>query len=52
MVQTQLRIDDDLHAQVKAAAAADKRSINGEILWLIELGLKTRDATTGTHTNR
>jgi predicted HicB family RNase H-like nuclease len=42
MVKTQIRIDDELHAQVVAAATDDRRSLNGELLWLIALGLKAR----------
>jgi hypothetical protein len=34
----------DLHARIKASADANRRSINSEILWLIELGLATNNA--------
>lgn len=37
--QLNLRLPDDLHARVAAAAADDHRSMNGEILWLIEQAL-------------
>jgi predicted HicB family RNase H-like nuclease len=34
-----LRIPDDLHARAAAAAARDRRSLNSELLFLIERGL-------------
>ena len=34
-----LRLPTDLHARVAAAAASGHRSLNGEILWLIEQAL-------------
>lgn len=37
-----VRLDDDLHAQLKAAAAEDDRSLNGEIAWLLKAGLRAR----------
>ena len=39
-----LRIPDDLHARVVAAAASSRRSMNGEILWLIEQALDEEPA--------
>ncbi|MEU3656849.1 Arc family DNA-binding protein [Streptomyces sp. NPDC032161] len=39
MVKLNLRIPDDLHAQLTAQATADRRSLNSEILHLIEVGL-------------
>ncbi|WP_308040495.1 Arc family DNA-binding protein [Streptomyces sp. PSKA30] len=39
MVRFALRLPEDLHARVRAQAAADRRSINSEILHLIEVGL-------------
>lgn len=36
--------DDALHQRVKDAAVEDRRSLNSEILWLIESGLDARDA--------
>lgn len=39
MVNFNVRFPDDLHARVRAQAAADRRSINSEILHLIEIGL-------------
>ena len=39
----QLRIDFDLHARATRAAVEDRRNLNSELLWLIELGLKGRE---------
>jgi hypothetical protein len=39
MIRITLRLPDDLHAQVTAAAERDRRSLNAEILYLIEKGL-------------
>ncbi|WGD42349.1 TA system antitoxin ParD family protein [Streptomyces cathayae] len=52
MVNFNVRFPDDLHARVRAQAAADRRSINSEILHLIEVGLAavasgTRDRPDG-----
>jgi hypothetical protein len=33
-----IRIPDDLHALIKASADADRRSLNSQIIWLIEAG--------------
>ncbi|HEX5497551.1 MAG TPA: Arc family DNA-binding protein [Mycobacteriales bacterium] len=37
-----VRIPDDLHARIVTAAQADRRSLNGEILWLVEQALTQR----------
>ncbi|HEX5497200.1 MAG TPA: toxin-antitoxin system HicB family antitoxin [Mycobacteriales bacterium] len=37
-----VRIPDDLHARIVVAAQHDRRSLNGEILWLIEQALTQR----------
>jgi len=42
--QLKVRIPDDLHARVVAAAATGHRSLNGEILWLIEQALDEETA--------
>lgn len=42
--QLKLRLPDDVHARVVAAAATAHRSLNGEILWLIEQALDEEDA--------
>jgi hypothetical protein len=39
----QVRLGDDLHARLKAAADAEHRSINGEVLVAIEQYLRKRD---------
>ncbi|GAA2525937.1 Arc family DNA-binding protein [Streptomyces albidoflavus] len=39
MVKLNLRLPDDLHARVRTQAATDRRSLNAEILHLIETGL-------------
>ncbi|WP_282696343.1 Arc family DNA-binding protein [Streptomyces sp. CC208A] len=44
MVNFNVRFPDDLHARVRAQAAADRRSINSEILHLIEVGLANAGA--------
>lgn len=42
MADLTVRIDDDLLAQVREAAAEDERSVNGEIIWFIRQGLAAR----------
>jgi len=37
-----VRIDDELQAQVKQAASEDERSLNGEITWVLKVGLEER----------
>lgn len=39
MKQLTLRLPDDLHAHLKAMADGDRRSLHGEILYLIERGM-------------
>ncbi|WP_083904527.1 Arc family DNA-binding protein [Nocardiopsis kunsanensis] len=39
-----VRIPADLHARVAAQAKADRRSLNSEILYLLEAGLARTDA--------
>ncbi|MGA5196699.1 Arc family DNA-binding protein [Streptomyces exfoliatus] len=41
MIRFALRIPEDLHARLVAQAAADRRSINSEILYLLEGALPT-----------
>ena len=41
MIRFALRIPEDLHARLTAQAAADRRSINAEILHLLEVALST-----------
>lgn len=37
-----VRLPEGLHALISKTAAEDHRSINGEIVWLIEAGLAAR----------
>ena len=37
-----IRIPDELHALIKASADADRRSMNSQIIFLIEAGLAAR----------
>ena len=47
MAKLTLRIDDeDLHRRIGAAAAEDERSLNGEIIWLLRVGLDSRGGAT------
>lgn len=39
MKQTTLRLPEDLYAQVERQAEADRRSVNAEMVWLLESGL-------------
>lgn len=39
----QVRLGDDLHARLKAAADAEHRSINGEVLHALETYLRERE---------
>jgi hypothetical protein len=48
MVNFNVRFPEDLHARVRAQAAADRRSINSEILHLIEVGLTAVSADAGS----
>jgi plasmid stability protein len=41
MVNFRLRIPEELHARLAARAAADRRSLNAEILYFIEGALST-----------
>jgi hypothetical protein len=44
MAQFTIRIDDDLRDRIRDAAAEDKRSMNGEIEWLLDAMLAMRSA--------
>ncbi|GAA3817448.1 Arc family DNA-binding protein [Streptomyces phyllanthi] len=48
MIRFSLRIPADLHERVTAQAAADRRSLNSEILHLLEVALATPPADAGT----
>jgi predicted HicB family RNase H-like nuclease len=41
MVQLTLRLPDDIHARLVSQAEADRRSLNSEIVHLIEVSLAT-----------
>ena len=43
MAQFTIRIPDEARDRIKAAAGEDRRSMNGEIEWLLERGLDYRD---------
>jgi hypothetical protein len=43
MGQLTIRTDDELHQRITQAAEQDRRSINQEMLWLLEAGLMNRD---------
>jgi hypothetical protein len=42
MKQMNLRLPDNIYAQVKALAEAERRSIHAELLWLIDKALEAR----------
>ncbi|WP_406455705.1 Arc family DNA-binding protein [Streptomyces sp. NBC_01622] len=48
MVNFNVRFPEELHGRVRAQAAADRRSINSEILYLIEVGLTAVSADAGS----
>ncbi|MBG0824706.1 Arc family DNA-binding protein [Planomonospora sp. ID91781] len=39
MIRFSLRIPDDLHGRIAARADKDRRSVNSEILYLLEVAL-------------
>lgn len=43
MKQLNLRIPDDLHDRITRWAERDRRSVNAEILWLIERVLQAEE---------
>jgi len=43
MKQLNVRLPDELHAQVKTIAAADNRSINSELIVLLTEAIKERE---------
>lgn len=44
MIRFSLRLPDDVHDRIAAQAAKDRRSINSEILHLLETALDAADA--------
>jgi predicted HicB family RNase H-like nuclease len=49
MKNVNVRIPDELHARIKNAADTDRRSLNAEILWLIEQGLERQPDSSSGH---
>jgi hypothetical protein len=43
MKNINVRLEDELHAQLKEAAGEDSRSLNGEIITLLKSGLHLRE---------
>ena len=39
----QVQVDPEVKAQLQKLAEADRRSLAGEVLWLISLGVETRE---------
>ncbi|WP_405887396.1 Arc family DNA-binding protein [Streptomyces sp. NBC_01136] len=48
MIRFSLRIPADLHERVTARAAADRRSLNSQILHLLEIALAAPQADAGS----
>jgi len=42
MATMTVRIPDEMHERIKEAAQEDVRSINGEVEWLLKVGLDSR----------
>lgn len=42
MKNVNVRIPDELHVRIQQSAERERRSLNAEILWLIERGLGTQ----------
>lgn len=51
-VKFTLRIPDDLHARIAAQAKADLRSLNAEMLYLLQVGLETVASRNGGSSQR
>ena len=47
-VRHTIRFPDDLYARVQRAAEEDMRSLNAEVLWLIERGLTAAESTSSS----
>ncbi len=43
MAQFTIRIPDEMRERIKAAAAQDIRSLNGEVEWLLDAALRSRE---------
>ncbi|WP_323183371.1 Arc family DNA-binding protein [Streptomyces sp. NBC_00038] len=48
MIRFALRIPEDLHARLTTQAAADRRSINSEILHLLDVALASASPDAGS----
>lgn len=48
MIRFSLRLPDELHERLVARADADRRSVNNEILHLLEIALDQAPPTKGT----
>ena len=44
MIRLTIRLPDDLHASLDAAAREDRRTLNSEMLWLLARALEAREA--------
>jgi hypothetical protein len=44
MVRITLRLPDDIHTQLAAQAKTDRRSLNSEIMYLLEVALTAVEA--------
>lgn len=42
-MQTTLRLPDELYAEIQAQAERDRRSVNAEMVWLLERGLAGKE---------
>jgi predicted HicB family RNase H-like nuclease len=47
MKHVNVRMPDGLHARLAAQAETERRSLNAEILWLIEQGLQQPEGGSG-----
>ena len=41
-----VRFDEDLYEMIELLAAADERSLNGQIVWLVRAGMELREMAT------
>jgi predicted DNA-binding protein len=47
MKSISVRFPDELHERLKQASETDRRSVNAEILWLVEQGLEHAEGGSG-----
>lgn len=43
MASTTLRLPDNLYDRIRAVAELDRRSVNSELVWLLERGLDCQE---------